>query len=220
MPKLGRIRGMWPIPHEHWWLSGGVAASDCIGAWAGKGAASYAASKSNLNSPGTRDLTESIGAQDWTALVGWKQTAGTYLNAVLASVDIPAFTEIVKFSGAGDVFQGAVCIVRVYSKTSLYPTFDYNENGTYYVGYDSATVTLVLPSMTAGVLAATADGTVGQGYRNGVADGAAFTILEYVGGDILLSVLNTSEYGEVSSLATYYKALTQSQIAAIGAAMP
>jgi hypothetical protein len=27
-------------------------------------------------------------------------------------------------------------------------------------------------------------------------------------------------YAEVSSLATYYKALTQSQIAAIGAAMP
>lgn len=43
-------------PVSQWWLSGGVDAGVCFGAYRGKGAASEAASWQNLNNPGTHDL--------------------------------------------------------------------------------------------------------------------------------------------------------------------
>ena len=59
-----------------WWLAGGVAKANVFGAYQGKGAGSYAASKSNLNAPGTNDLTET-GPPDWAAGVGWQGGAVT-----------------------------------------------------------------------------------------------------------------------------------------------
>ena len=53
-----------------WWLSGGIAAADCIVAYQPKGAASYAASKVNLANPGTYDGTDG-NAPTWDAVNGW-----------------------------------------------------------------------------------------------------------------------------------------------------
>ncbi|WP_289460277.1 hypothetical protein, partial [Klebsiella pneumoniae] len=48
----------------------------CVAAFDAKNAATYAASLSNLNAPGTRDLAAITGAPDWTAGTGWIGKAG------------------------------------------------------------------------------------------------------------------------------------------------
>lgn len=55
---------------NQWWLSGGIAAANCIAAYQAKGAASYAASLVNLANPGTYNATEGT-APDWAAGTGW-----------------------------------------------------------------------------------------------------------------------------------------------------
>ena len=57
----------------NWWLSGSISAANCLIAYQPKGAASYAASLSNLANPGTYDATEGT-APDWDAVNGWKYT--------------------------------------------------------------------------------------------------------------------------------------------------
>ena len=56
-----------------WWLAGGIAAANCIGAYRAKGAASQAASYVNLATPGTYDLT-TVAAPSWDASAGWQYT--------------------------------------------------------------------------------------------------------------------------------------------------
>lgn len=54
-----------------WWLAGGVSAASCVAAYQAKGAASYAASLSNLNDPGTRGLYSVNTTPSWSAATGW-----------------------------------------------------------------------------------------------------------------------------------------------------
>lgn len=61
---------------EPWWLSGGIAAGDCIVAYQAKGAADYAASLVNLNGPGVNDATPLTGAPTFNAALGWVGVAG------------------------------------------------------------------------------------------------------------------------------------------------
>lgn len=53
-----------------WWLSGGIAAANCIAAYQPKGAANYAASLVNLANPGTYNAYAG-NAPDWDASHGW-----------------------------------------------------------------------------------------------------------------------------------------------------
>src|SRR5207247_1587053 len=53
-----------------WYLLAGVSLSSIVAAYQGKGAASYAASLSNLAHPGTNDLTAGV-APTWSTGVGW-----------------------------------------------------------------------------------------------------------------------------------------------------
>src|SRR5512138_3111744 len=75
-----------------WWLSGGMATGNCLGAYDAKNAASLAASYINLNSPGTHDLT--VGVEPaWTAGIGWINNGTKYLITdiqMLASYSIVA----------------------------------------------------------------------------------------------------------------------------------
>lgn len=53
-----------------WWLSGGIAASACVAAYQPKGAASLAASYTNLANPGTYNAAPGV-APTWDAVSGW-----------------------------------------------------------------------------------------------------------------------------------------------------
>lgn len=53
-----------------WWLSGGISAANCVAAYAPKGAASLAASYSNLNNPGTNNAAPGV-APTFATASGW-----------------------------------------------------------------------------------------------------------------------------------------------------
>ena len=65
-----------------WWLSGGIAAANCIAAYQPKGAASLAASYVNLTGNASYNLTEISSSPAWDATDGWQflESGGKYLN--------------------------------------------------------------------------------------------------------------------------------------------
>ena len=79
-----------------WWLAGGVAASNCVAAWQAKGAASLAASYTNLNYGGSNLLTSAV-YPTW-GTNGWVFDGSTsYLDTtVIPSTNMTVF---VRFSG-------------------------------------------------------------------------------------------------------------------------
>lgn len=62
-----------------WYLAGGISAANCLAAYQPKGAASYAVSKVNLASPGTRNLSDGATPPNWDATNGWTAGAGASL---------------------------------------------------------------------------------------------------------------------------------------------
>ena len=81
-----------------WYLAGGVSAANCVAAYQPIGAASYAASYSNLINPGTYDASPG-NAPDWDGTNGWKFN-GT--DDFLDTGIVPAngYSAICRFSNA------------------------------------------------------------------------------------------------------------------------
>ena len=73
-----------------WYLSGGVSASDCVGAYKAKGAASLAASKVNLANPGTYDLS-STADPTFDTTTGWYFIAGKHLQTGITPTSTYSF---------------------------------------------------------------------------------------------------------------------------------
>lgn len=92
-----------------WWLSGGVSAGDCYGAWAAKGAASYAASLINLNNPGTNDLATDIAEPAFDTATGWAGNVTTHAG--------------LKSSATFTLTQAATIFVRVNAATTTFKTW-------------------------------------------------------------------------------------------------
>lgn len=109
-----------------WWLSGGIAAANCIAAYQPKGAADLAASKVNLANPGTYNAF--AGADPtWDAINGWIGAGASYLRTGfnLAS----GYSFIVRYTGLG---YGSICG----GSTSGNQNFAVNYyNGSYMVPY-------------------------------------------------------------------------------------
>ena len=63
-----------PAAASSWWLAGGIAATDCVGAYNAKGVADIGSAYVNLNNPGTYNLTTAA-APDWDATNGFKFAA-------------------------------------------------------------------------------------------------------------------------------------------------
>lgn len=72
---LSQLGGICRAAAESWWQAGGT--TGAVAAYLAKGAASYAASKVNLVSPGTYDLTDGATFPGWDATNGWKKTVPT-----------------------------------------------------------------------------------------------------------------------------------------------
>ncbi len=82
-----------------WWLSGGISAANCIAAYAPKGAASQAASYTNLANPGTYNAAPGT-APTWNATDGWVflNANSQYLNTgIFPSV---GYSAIIRYSNA------------------------------------------------------------------------------------------------------------------------
>lgn len=109
-----------------WWLSGGISAANCIAAYAAKGAASYAASKSNLANPGTYDANdEGTHAIDWDSVNGWKQDGliSSYLLTGISPDDTwSMIANVTNFQDMGAVDANTLCGV-----------YDDNPNHAFYI---------------------------------------------------------------------------------------
>ncbi len=82
-----------------WWLSGSVAAANCIAAYAPKGAASQAASYTNLANPGTNNAAPGT-APMWDATSGWKFLTASAQFLYTGIFPTVGYSAIIRYSDA------------------------------------------------------------------------------------------------------------------------
>lgn len=100
-----------------WWLAGGIAATDCVGAYNAKGVADIGSAYVNLNNPVTYNLTTAA-APDWDATNGFKFTAAAKKHLYLPC----------SLSGLGSNNQDWSLIMK-------YSNFTSNEASGTFIGY-------------------------------------------------------------------------------------
>lgn len=140
-------------PAIPWYLSGGISAINCIGAYQGKGAASYDASKINLANPGTYDLIDTGHVPStWSSDNGWSGETGKYLATGITP--LKTWTIAVRYANhSAGTFAGSKNgttwshFIGYSGGTPGKPLRFYNGvgTGTYYIDYaDDGTSTCVL----------------------------------------------------------------------------
>ena len=195
-----------------WWLSGGISAANCVGAYQAKGAASYAASKVNLANPGAYTLADPA-PPSWDAASGWTSTGSARLRTGI--VPASGYSIIVRFSGA---VAGA--LVSAASFAPLYFECYLSSSARSYAA-GAATRTAVAGGITAGVMAVAGP----KGYLDGVEEvalpytGAPSTdfgiFFEHFGGGGGYDPFA----GNIQAVAIYNATLTAGQVAAVTTAM-
>ena len=219
IPDFMQIRVMAPqavaaaIP---WWLSGGISAANCYCAYQPKGAASLAASYSNLNDPGTNNAGVGV-APTWDAVNGWIFNGSTqYLTTTFVPANDQSQMMVVQFSNVtGD---GYIC--GVYNATGI--AFSIGPSRTGQRWYRNGETS----NPGANVLSGNMCVAGAQGYLNGAADGGwmgpwrAPTL-----GTVWIGCMNQSGVvflplaAYIQALAIYDTTLTAPQVAAVSAAM-
>jgi hypothetical protein len=205
-----------------WWLAGGISAANCIAAYQPKGAASYAASLSNLANPGTYDATEGT-APDWASGTGWTfdNANSEYLKTGVSNAMDRTYSMIVRFDNAS---AGVYTMCGNYADGASANAFLIAPNRSSEVYYFSGSRQeyTTSPNLSAGILALA--GTAG--YRNGELD-AAFTE-DGTGtvGEIYIGALNYNSgtplqewSGNIYAIAIYSVGITADQVSALTTAM-
>ena len=208
---LGRGAGS---ASANWWEAGG--ATGIVAAYQPKGAASLAASYTNLANPGTYNASPGV-APTWAAATGWTFNGSTqYLTAGI--VLFGGWTVLLRFSSAtlgttANIFGASPDATNRFR-------FGPRTAGIIYVF--GAGVATVAPAITSGVI-----GMAGsQPYRNGVADGSALaawtgsgSIVAFIGAFNSAGTPSGYQAANVQALAIYSATLTGAQVAAVTAAM-
>ena len=202
-----------------WWLSGGIAAANCVAAYAPKGAASLAASYSNLANPGTYDAAPGA-APDWDVTNGWKFNGSSHHLTTGIVQSSTAFSVICRFnnvtSGAWLFGHGKA------SNNSRFAIAPKLSNKIYYCLDGSGSTWIIVNTLiTSGVLAIA--GT--KAYRDGVQETGTMTpVLDDTYG-FFIGAIN-SNGSATSRIAAYVQAisfydvtLTSTQIGALTTAI-
>jgi len=203
-----------------WYLSGGIAAANCIAAYQPKGAASLAASYVNLVTPGTYNAAPGT-APTWDVTNGWILNGATqYLKSGVIPANNQSWGMIVRFSN-GTVTGGGirtVCGSNAAGDTR-FRLDNYNSflskcvyaNG----NFSSST------SRSSGVM-----GVFGnQGYYNGSTDGSTMTgwggsaIEIYLGGNNVSGAPGNYFSGYIQAIAIYNTTLSGTIIGLLTTAM-
>ena len=201
-----------------WWLSGGVSAANAIAVYQPIGAASLAASYTNLANPGTYDATVVAVAPTWNATNGWIRTGSSGALDSGVTPTSSAWSMIMRFSN-----YSASPNYRYIGRTVTGRNFAFAlEEPTNQFGYYNSGGLLKSGTLSTGTLA-----IAGQtGYKNGVSQGAipaAWT--GSVTGSIYLltcfglTAINVPTQIYVQSFAIYDTTLSAGQVAAISSAM-
>jgi len=201
-----------------WYLAGGISSSNCIAAYRPKGAASLAASYSNIANPGTYDAALGT-APTWDATDGWIfDGSSQYLKTGVIPTNDQTWSIIIRFSNSstttayqticGDGYNPSLSIWV--DKTSN-NKFDW-DNGGETVG--------TRPALTNGVVCIA--GT--KAYKNATDEG--ITIIPFSGtitDDMWIGKNNyATPYwwaGYIQALAIYNSTLTSTQVSAVTTAI-
>lgn len=208
-----------------WWLSGGIAAANCLAAYQPKGAASLAASYDNKAAPGnglpdgTYDAAPGV-APTWAAATGWTFNGLTqYLRTFLTISANTTWSVFCQFSGVSGTNRNLFGILSALAgRLQIAPI---SNVGGATVFYGNGAFGTAAPTLATGNL-----GIAGSnGYRNGVFDVAiaagAGGSLEMYMGCYNQSGIGAAAFitGNILALSVYNVQLTAPQIAALAAAM-
>jgi len=191
-----------------WW---DVEGKTCVAAYQAKGAASYAASLSNLANPGTYDLTE-VAAPDWATGTGWTFDSADRLNTGYAFS--ANNTVIVRFTPASNGHTRKICTTTSeYVRVAL--TRDYT-NVIKYIANGNANGSSALSDGTSYVVAL----ANGKGYLDGSSD-ATIGSPSSNNGTMNIGAYNASDTtaGSIAAFAMYSSELSGDEISALSTAM-
>ena len=211
-----------------WYLSGGVAAANCIAAYKSIGAASLAASYINLANPGTYDLTVHAAgtAPNFNTVTGWQFVAAgpDALNTGYVPGNTVNRSIIARISGATvDAATRGICGTRsgnafygIMNTTAESKAYFYNGNGTnnglYVHSTNIADGVLAISGLDA-YLDGVDIGNIGTAAANYNLGTAA------VGIGLMTGVVSNLFNGYILAVAMYDIALTPAQVSAISTAM-
>lgn len=198
-----------------WWLAGGISAASCVAAYAAKGAASQAASYTNLANPGTYDAASGI-APTFDTATGWAFDGSTqYLDTGINYA--PAWSVFVRFS---DVVPKDGFVCGTYNGgnalVGLQPAKA--SNHLFFAGGGSART--VAGNLASGVMGLAGTACYLDGSSQGAAGGGVIPSPSvYIGGLHLPGGLNFALSCRVQAVAFYSTTLTAGQAAALYTAM-
>lgn len=204
---------------SQWWLSGGVAAANCVAAYQAKGAASLAASYVNLANPGTNNAAPGV-APTFNAETGWTFNGTTqYLRTGLIPANDQSWSMLIRYSD----MAGSSLSVMYEADWPARGSFGFNIRPSDWLCFvNNGGEGYITISSTGGVLGVAGN----RGYYNGTQDS-----------DVILGWNTTSSYEipigcrnrfgvfgaycgtKIQAMAVYSATLTAPQVAAISAAM-
>lgn len=213
-----------PPSASKWFLAGGVNAANCIVAYAPKGAASLAASYTNLANPGTYTAAPGV-APTFDTATGWSFAAAStqYLTTGVV-VNGGNYTVILRFSGATDWVGTQSRPIGTANASNTNPRLfivGHNVQNLMYYTNGAGTANKA-PQISGGVVAVAGN----KAYRNGTDEGITLPAWSGTNNNgLFIGAQNgggTPEFyytGSVQAAAIYDSTLTAPQVAAISAAM-
>ena len=208
-----------------WWLSGSIAAANCLAAYTPKGAANLAASYDNNAAPGnglpdgTYDAAPGI-APAWAAGTGWTfDGASTYLTTGVTPPNTNTWSFVVRCDAGLNNSRSP------YGQINGSMHFILANNGAGGVAYsngDSVSVSKAPAALTDTVLACVG----AKAFRNGIDEGVALgswgigaTMTIYIGAVHRVATITNYWDGVIVALAIYNTVITDAQALAVATAM-
>lgn len=199
-----------------WWLDGGVDPASAVAVYQPIGAASLAASYTNLANPGTYNAAPGV-APTWASGTGWGFAGVQYLTTGIVAAS--GWSAVVRVSNCTQSYASAFGD-RTLSTARFYiqPNTP-NAGGSAIFAYGNLESNGKAGSNVNGVLAVTPN----AGYVNGVQNVTFSATWSGSGGGIFIGTRNGSApaplNGNIQAIAIYSTTLTAPQVAAISAAM-
>ena len=201
-----------------WWNNGG-AISGCVAAYAAKGAASLAASYTNLANPGTNNAAPGV-APTWDVSNGWTFNGTTqYLTTGITPTNTQIWSVIIRYSGVASSTVNA--LFGSWGTAGATPYFTIQPRKTTGVGYGNGDLLTIATGLNGATLAFA--GTTG--YRNGIAESGSIPAAAGTFNPIFIGGVNQAGTaarfiaGSIQAFAIYSITLTSSEVSSITTAM-
>lgn len=199
-------------PVADWW---DVPGKTCVAVYQPKGAASLAASYSNLANPGTYDATVLTSAPSFNTSTGWTFNNSAALNTGI--VPLTGWSMLVRVAEANkDTDETPVGSLNIYATQRFHLTTRAGSDHAYGIGGNYA----ISGAVASGVMAIAGN----SGYLDGSLETASGG---YTGNDVAIVIggvlVGTSLYavysGQIVALAIYSDTLTGGEVATVSSAM-